>query len=380
MEVQSMKYAVKYFSALLFLMLLTCSFSISAYADEGDPVEYIDENGEIQYCTDYQILNTDNFPDEPGVELGTGWYVVEGKVAYQNRICISAAYDAMYAEEYDMEPARLILCDSCELNLKQGIELGQDYGLTIFGQSGGTGTLNADYNYYLYDEVAHAVIGGNAPKEFGGYLEINGGIINVTGNTDGACIGGSVGGALEEVNIHGGKITLENTVGGPAIGVGLSYTRGNYGRVNISGGEIYADSHFETIRTCDAIGGHYECGGLKEMTITGGKVAAFGRYATVGMDPCAMMTYGSLVLGDDMTVSAGYDPDHISPAAKDKRVEAIRSNCYAEVTAPGYSGSSTSAAASAFNGGIATILLFAAAVLIVILMTVILLRRKKNQL
>ena len=232
-------------TGLLLATLLLGSLYVPVYADgEKDPVEYVDENGEIQTCTEYEILDTSTYADAPEVTISGGWYVVKGNVTYQNRLTIDAEYEPEFAEEYGLEPARIILCDGCRLDLKQGIHLGRDNGLMIYAQSQGTGTLNAEYDE-TRKQIGHAVIGGNEPREFSGYLDINGGVINVTGRTCGACLGGSEGGSLDEINIRGGKIRLENKEGAPAIGVGLCYNRGNIGTVNITGGEIYADSQFE---------------------------------------------------------------------------------------------------------------------------------------
>ena len=364
-------------AALLFALLAgILGMAVSA----AEAVEYIDENGEKQVCTDYRLLDTDHFPDVSGVTLEGGWYVVRGKVTYQNRLRIDAYFDphdAVACEEAGLEPARFILCDGCELRLLQGIRLDTDCTLRIYAQSGGTGSLYAEYNDPgEYSNRAHAVIGGNAPWGAGGYLDINGGVIRVTGDTAGACIGGSAGGALDEVNIRGGKVSVENTGGAPAIGVGLSYnsTR-NRGRVCISGGEVSTDSHFKTLRTADAIGSHYECGGLAELRITGGRVTAFGRYATVGQPQCAMMTYGDLILGDDMLVAAGYDPEHTARAAKADRVSAIRSNTYAEVWAPGFA--SAPATAAVFSGGYLSVILLIAAVAAAAAAAILIRRRRR---
>ncbi|MBR2812046.1 MAG: hypothetical protein IKD69_11760 [Solobacterium sp.] len=339
-----------HFIILLLFLSLSFAFLIPANADH-DPVPYIDETGNAETCADYQLLDTDHFADTADLVLEGGWYVISGNVTYNNRIEINAPYDPEIAEEYSLEPVRLILTDGCTLNLKQGIHLDSDNGLEIYSQSGGTGVLNASYDDTTDDDIPHAVIGGNAPRGRGGYLTINGGVINVTGSTAGAGIGGSVRGSLDALTINGGKVTVENTAGGAAIGVGLSYQGSNYGIVTINGGEVYADSHYHGQRTSDAIGGHYECGGLKELNINGGKVTAFGRYATVGMDPCAMMTYGTIHLGDSMKVSAGYDPDHVTPVADAAdRIDAIRSNACCIVEEEGFGTSSEPAdTASAFG-------------------------------
>ena len=371
-------------AALLFVLLLA---DVGAHAFAGatsglEPVEYIDENGEKQICTDYQLLDTDNFPDVSGVTLEGGWYVVRGKVAYQNRLRIDANFDphdARACEEAGMAPARFILCDGCDLRMMQGIWLDMDNALQIYAQSGGTGSLYAEYNETGdYSNRAHAVIGGNAPRGSGGCLDINGGMIRVTGDTAGACVGGSAGGALDELNIRGGKVSIENTGGAPAIGVGLSYnsTR-NRGRVHISGGEVSTDSYFKGLRTADAIGGHYECGGLMELRITGGKVTAFGRYATVDEPQCAMMTRGDLILGDDMLVAAGDAPGHITQAAKADRVSAIRSNTYAEVWAPDFP--SAPITATAFTGSILSPTLLVAASAAAVAVAAILITRRRRQ-
>ena len=127
------------------------------------------------------------------------------------------------------------------------------------------------------------------------------------------------------------------------------------------------------------IGGHYGCGGLASLTITDSRVAAFGRYATVSLEPCAMMTHGTLTLGDNMKVSAGYDPDHITPYEKDRRIEAIRSNVFALVEEEGFQASSepSQAATVLGNNFLSTLLLIGAGIAFVI--AGITIARKKAQ-
>ena len=355
--------------AALALTLCLCTAALAAW----NPVKYIDDEGDPVTCTDYQVLNTDNFPDEPGMELGPGWYVVQGNVTYKNRINITAFFDPEEPDDEQYQPVRLILCDGCTLNLNQGIHLESICGLIVYGQSDGTGTLNAEYNDFS-EESPHAVIGGDAPRQSGGYLELNGGVVNVTGYTAGASIGGSAFGTLMRLQVNGGRLTAENSYGAPAIGSGLSYSGRATGRVTVTGGEIYADSYFQSLRTADAIGSHYECGGLAELTITGGKVTAFGRYAGGGLPPCAMMTYGTITLGDNVTVSAGGAPQDVAQVAYEKRVDAIRSNVYVIVQASG-----PSLTASVFSSGrLAAIILGGIGLFVALAAALILLVRRRR--
>ncbi len=133
----------------------------------------------------------------------------------------------------------LILCDGCTLTANLGIAVNTDDSLTIYGQSKGTGRINATsagkrYKY-LYDETA--AIGGNSEKHCG-RVTINGGNIYADcGESRGAAIGGGYGGSATVV-INGGNIEAVTANDGCAIGGGDcgGYVTINGGTVNATGG------------------------------------------------------------------------------------------------------------------------------------------------
>ena len=125
----------------------------TAYAhwNENTPVEYIDENGVEQTATDYTVLTNDMYVDD----LSGGWYVVEGDVKYTHTVSFSG-------------DAHLILADGAKMEIEiEGIYedgINATGNLTIYGQSGQSGTLKVSANVvqslgiYGYNEVS--IIGG----------------------------------------------------------------------------------------------------------------------------------------------------------------------------------------------------------------------------
>ena len=176
----------------LLALIMTCA---TAWAD-NDPVSYIAANGSTQTCTDYTVLHTgDNVSNLPG-----GWYVVSENVEFNSQLYFSGS-------------ASIILCDGKTLTVNSGNynSINVNYALTIYGQSGQSGTLNATCNS-----------GTNSPCIYArNDITINGGIVSVNG----------------EIGIRGPVITINRgTVTSTGNLIGIWATN----NVIINGGKVRA--------------------------------------------------------------------------------------------------------------------------------------------
>lgn len=154
---------------------------------------------------------------------GSGWYVVSGDVACNNRITVSGTVN-------------LILLDGCTLNAKKGIELTNGNTLNIFAQSDGAnaGKLKANAT----NEKNCAGIGGDSNLVSGGTVTIYGGAVEAHGGEEGAGIGGGGGGGSGgKVTIYGGTVEAHGGEDGAGIGGGWN---GSGGKVTIYGGVVVA--------------------------------------------------------------------------------------------------------------------------------------------
>ena len=138
----------------------------------------------------------------------SGWYVVQGNVNISSRVTVSGTVN-------------LILKDSCTLNATTGIQVAEGSTLNIYGQTGGTGALNATGGY---DCAGIGGNGGDLTGQAGGTVTIHGGTVTAQGGGMGAGIGGGggarTGGAGGSVTIHGGTVTAISGDGGQAAGIG----------------------------------------------------------------------------------------------------------------------------------------------------------------
>ena len=211
--------------ALVLVFALAFGGNVPAFAAS---VSYVnrttDANGKVtetnETCTNYTVVASDT------MKWSDGWYVVNSEVTIGSRVTVSGT-------------VYLILCDGATLTVNGGITLTSGQSLTIYGQTGDTGTLTVSA---VEDDMAG--IGGAGQGKSGGTITIKGGTVNTTGGRWAAGIGG--GGRLEQVsfggvggttNIYGGTV---NTTGGIwAAGIG----GGDYGAggtTNIYGGMINA--------------------------------------------------------------------------------------------------------------------------------------------
>ena len=97
----------------------------------------------------------------------TGWYAVSGTVTIDQPITVTGAVN-------------LILTNGCTLTAEKGIVVTSTNSLTIYAQSGGTGTLNATGTTDSSNN-ASAGIGGSTTIFDSGSITIHGGVINATG-------------------------------------------------------------------------------------------------------------------------------------------------------------------------------------------------------
>ena len=232
-------------------------------------------------CTDYTLLSDQTVWDG---SAGDAWYAVNQEVAISGRITVTGK-------------VHLILCDGAKLTAENGITVNANDSLFIYGQSQGSGELNAavaDQDSY----GNHAVIGG-AASAGGGSIIIHGGIVNAVNEraSNGAAIGGGMDGSGGSLTVYGGtvhaRIVLSN---GAAIGGGYG---GAGGTVLIQGGEVLAEAgNAQTAGVSAAIGGGMRGAGAS-VTVNGGTVTAISTGQGAGI--------GGGILGDggDVTISGG---------------------------------------------------------------------------
>ena len=302
-------------------------------------IEKADFTADYQYCSrswngssvvsstqtaNCTTLDNTYFP----TALSDGWYAVKGDVTVSDRITISG-------------DVQLILTDGCTLNAEKGINLPENSTLSIYGQSGGTGKLNANsdgdtaiggeygescgtLNVYggtvNANSTIEAAIGGgdsiNGTSGNGGTVNVYGGTVNAVSDS-GVAIGGGdsatgTGGNGGTVNVYGGKLTADSS-GSVAIGGGSSATgpAGNGGTVNVYGGTVDANSTRDT-----AIGGGCSVKGTAgnggTVNVYGGKLnAVSSSRAAIGGGLDANRTPGSVgqtfISGGSVSAYSGRD-------------------------------------------------------------------------
>ena len=153
----------------------------------GD-VSYIDENGETQTCSNYEILS-DGILSPMSNSIGkTGqdtWYVASGNYTF----------NSSYLETIGR--VHIILCDGASFTVNGSGKYGiyATGNLSIYGQSQGTGTLTVNVanasGKALYVDYGNLVVNGGVVSAHGGdygiyikngNLTVNGGSINCSDN------------------------------------------------------------------------------------------------------------------------------------------------------------------------------------------------------
>ena len=238
----------------------------------------------------YTEKNANCTPVENSAEAvtwSTGWYAVSGTVTISEPITVSGE-------------VHLILMDGCNLTAAKGIVVTTGNSLTIYAQSGGTGTLNATGTTDSSNN-ASAGIGGSTTIFDSGSITIHGGVINAAGGYvknmggSGAGIGGGGSGSTDGNGGDSSAITIYNGVitavggeldydkqiaayhSGAGIGGGSSFqsSGGTGNSITIYGGTVTAKSQAYHNSGAGIGGGAAEKkGGGSSIAIYGGNITA----------------------------------------------------------------------------------------------------------
>ena len=276
-----MKTKKRFLSILLSLVLLLGLLPAMALTASADPsgtyreYSWNDSTKALSY-EDKAIPTDENVVEITSSNVPTAWengktYVVTETASTSTRITVSGTVN-------------LILCDGKTLTASEGINVAENNTLNIYGQSGGTGTLEAN------GKGIRAGIGGGAgsTKQKCGAVNIHGGVVNATGNSDGAGIGSSslynAGSSLEK-KPSGGTVTIYNgtvtaTAGNDSTAAGIGGGRyGGGGTVYVYGGTVNATGGGNSGA---GIGGASYCDG-GNVYIYGGTVNATGKQGSSGI-------------------------------------------------------------------------------------------------
>ena len=240
-----------------------------------------DENGTnwtTATCTDAaEVTNADT---AWGTSASDTWYVVNGTMtigSLSSKIRISVSGNV-----------HLILTDGCSLTINGGIEVADGNSLTIYGQTGDTGSL-------LIQNVDNEKAGiGSASNTKCGSITINGGKVNVAkSGYNGAGIGSGYQGDSGTITINGGIVTA--TGNGYSAGIGGGALRSG-GTITINGGTVTATGG----RSGGAGIGGGDWGDGGTITINGGTITATG-----GKDGGAGIGGGRYAAGGNIAINGG---------------------------------------------------------------------------
>lgn len=240
-------------------------------------VTYLDDNGDQQTLTGAYTTVTSNI-----TSWSDGWYVVDGGVTIDSRVTVNG-------------DVKLILKDGASLTVNGGILVPSGSTFTVYGQQNGTGNLtsigtngnagiggddvNVNFGTIILaakgkitangDSNRAAGIGGggqmNNGKAVDGTIHIYQGVINATGGTYAAGIGGGADSITDcTIIIDGGTVTAQ----GGLNNVGIGGTDGSK-TITINGGNIKAYGSGAGA----GIGGSYNASG-GSITVTGGVIEA----------------------------------------------------------------------------------------------------------
>jgi len=223
-----------------------------------EAANYIDADGIEKTAWTCNWLS--HFSD--GATLSSGWYIVDTSRTFNSRITVDG-------------DVKFILTDGYTLTAYNGIAVNENNTLTIYGQSGQTGRLDAtvtDSQLVLY-----TAIGGSYPSNTG-TITINGGIVTAQGSEGAAGIGGSSNRNGGIITINGGTVSATGGMQGAGIGGGGGIS-GHGGSITINGGSITAQGG--GAEAAGIGGGVVSNGG--SITINGGVVNAIGGSNATGI-------------------------------------------------------------------------------------------------
>ena len=195
---------------------------VSEQKQETEPIDYVDENGQLQTWTGgYAEVQTSTWQATGGFGH---WWAAFGELTLEQRVTV-------YGE------VNLILGDGCMLKANGGIQVSQGSSLTIYSQGKKDGTLIAVSREPTSDQTATGAGIGGAYFTQGagnaGKITINGGLITAqSGAPDCAGIGGGTDGTAV-ITISGGTIMATGKGKGAGIGGKAEGTT-----VTINGGTV----------------------------------------------------------------------------------------------------------------------------------------------
>ena len=227
-----------------------------------------------------------------------GWYVAQGSVTINANVTVSG-------------DVKLILTDGCSLTVMHCITVNPGNSLTIYGQSGDSGSLTAYRSPSVGADLKNAGIGGSSGNGCGD-INIHGGMVSSSLIDGGAFFfgaaigGGEMGGQGGTITVYGGTVTAENQL--TAIGCG-SVGNGHFptAYIKIYGGTVNANSS----KTGAGIGGFGQMGG-SDIQIYGGTVnassksgCAIGGNMTMIESPVALSSNKVTISGGTVTALQG---------------------------------------------------------------------------
>ena len=220
-----------------------------------------------------------------------GWYVAQGSVTINTNVTVSG-------------DVKLILTDGCSLTVSHCITVNPGNSLTIYGQSGDSGSLTAYRSYSVDADEENAGIGGSYRNGCGD-ITIHGGMVSSSIYRDGsrffsgaAIGGGSIGGQGGTITVYGGTVTAENQR--TAIGCGVCGSgRFPTAYVKIYGGTVNASSESGA-----GIGGFGQMAG-SDIQIYGGTVNASSKHSCAIGGNMTMIEFPVARSSNKVTISGG---------------------------------------------------------------------------
>ena len=238
-------------------------------------LEYTEDSFVTKYVQTYTVIDGENVP----TEWNSGWYVVNGTVDISEEVIVSGTVS-------------LILTDGSMLTCSNGINVSGENSLTIYGQTNGTGTLNA-----IGKAGGHPGIGAYNDA---GDIAIHGGVINAAGSFENHTLGSLGSIAYMGSGIGGGASSrgaaeTDNSViiyGGTVTATGASgWSSGSTRRIQ----GIYAAS-FSTGTVGTAV---IKVNGISD-------VSQKENWSGIIDDGSGIVIYGNQTLSDDLTINDGY--------------------------------------------------------------------------
>ena len=184
--------------------------------------------------------------------------------------------------------AHLMACGSAGIEVRGSLTIEGEGSLTVRGGFnaagiGGNGGHNADTdvgNIFINSGTVNAEggargagIGGGLNAYNHGEIHINGGTVNATGGANAAAIGAGYYNEFgAKVYITGGVVTATSPETGIGSGTNPSVENSSPGRIEITGGTVYAEGSTLSSTGAGIGGGRYSAG--YEIEISGGNVYA----------------------------------------------------------------------------------------------------------